>query len=262
MKEFGLQLYSIRDHFVDDESTKFAFSEMAKMGYTYAQTAGTYDYVSPHKFKEYAEQFGIDLFATHYDYDRMKNDVKGTVAYHKAIGAKFIGIGGAGVFGSEETLLRFIDEFNSLAGIYSEYGFKLTYHNHSYEFRKINGKMGFDYLIEGFDTKNVSFCIDTYWAQHGGVDVARLIERLSGRVDIIHLKDMAPCFKFNLENGRVLEAPHYVELGLGNMDFPYLVEVSEKAGAKYFTVEDEYYSTGRSMDSIRVSADYIKKNLL
>ena len=48
MKEFGLQLYSVRDHMSTDENgVKEAFLELAKMGYTHAQTAGPYDFISP-----------------------------------------------------------------------------------------------------------------------------------------------------------------------------------------------------------------------
>ena len=39
MKHFGLQIYSIRDHFTTEEDTREAFLEMKKMGYSYAQTA-------------------------------------------------------------------------------------------------------------------------------------------------------------------------------------------------------------------------------
>ena len=39
MKEFGLQLWSIREHFKTVEDTKDAFSRIAAMGYTQIQTA-------------------------------------------------------------------------------------------------------------------------------------------------------------------------------------------------------------------------------
>ena len=39
MKEFGLQLWSIRDEFKDKESTRAAFKTIASYGYTQAQTA-------------------------------------------------------------------------------------------------------------------------------------------------------------------------------------------------------------------------------
>ena len=41
MKEFGLQLYSIRDHFTTPEDTRESFKRMGECGYSHAQTAGT-----------------------------------------------------------------------------------------------------------------------------------------------------------------------------------------------------------------------------
>ena len=264
MREFGLQLYSIRDHFVTAESTRDAFLQMARMGYTSGQTAGTYSYIEPELFAKYAKEAGIELFGTHYEYGLIKNHFEETVKYHQTIGAKYIGIGGIdhSLFKSVDALNGFIEEFNALAARYAEYGFKLTYHNHYLEFTRLEGKNVYDYMIEGFDKKNVSFCLDTCWAQYAGVDVCGLIERLPGRVDIIHLKDLEAAVPFELKDGTILRAPRCVEVGSGNLDFKRIVEAGEKAGTKYFIVEDEYYSTGESMDSIKMSADYIKANLI
>ena len=264
MKEFGLQLYSIRDHFTNEKNTKESFRKIAEMGYTFAQTAGTYDYISPEKFREYADEAGIKLVSTHYDYARIQNDIEGTVKYHKAIGADYIGVGGVvdERFKTPATIREFIEEFNALAAEYAKYGFKLTYHNHSGEFVKVEGKPIFDYLIEGFDPDRVSFCLDTCWAQYAGVDVCGLIERISGRVDIIHLKDLTPNVSFELKDGRILHAPRMIEVGSGNMDFKRIVDYGKRSGAKYFVVEDEFYSTGNSMESVNISANYIKANLL
>lgn len=263
MKEFGLQLYSIRDYFTTEENTRESFRKLSEMGYTTAQTAGTYDYISAEKFSEYAKEFGIRTFSTHYDYSRIKNDIEGTVKYHKIIGADYVGIGGMpGIYEKKEKILEFIEEFNSLSKIYAKHGLKLTYHNHSAEFTKVEGKRVFDYLIEGFDKDNISFCLDTYWAQYAGIDVCGLIERLKGRVDIIHLKDMTPLVPFELKDGTVLRAPRMIEVGSGNMDFKRIIEYGERAGTKYFIVEDEFYTTGDSMESVEISANYIKANLL
>ena len=40
MKEFGLQLWSIRDEFQDKDRARRAFLTIAGFGYTQAQTAG------------------------------------------------------------------------------------------------------------------------------------------------------------------------------------------------------------------------------
>ncbi len=266
MKEFGLQLFSVRDHMTETEQgVKEAFIELAKMGYTQAQTAGTYDFISPEKFAYYANEAGIKIVGTHYSWDRIKNDVEGTVAYHKALGTTNVGIGGmpGEAWASVEALKVFIDEFNACAKEYSKHGMKLTYHNHSFEFRRMSdGRTVFDHLIEGFDKQNVSFVLDTYWLQHGGVDVREMIEILAGRVDILHIKDMEACRTLRFGDAQV-NVPYITEVGSGNINFKSIIPLAEKCGVKYFVVEDDRaVETGSSYGAVKKSADYIKANLL
>lgn len=265
MKEYGLQLYTIRDHFQTEEDIKEAFLEMKKYGYSHGQTAGTYDFISPEKFAQYAKDAGITICGTHYNWDRIKNDVEGTVAYHKALGTTNVGIGAmpAAAFESLETLKAFIKEFNEAAAKYAKYGMKLTYHNHSFEFMKFEGKTIFDYLIEGFDKDNISFVLDTYWVQHGGADVRAMIERLAGRIDILHLKDMEAWHPYLSKDGElVVKAPAIIEVGKGNINFKDIIPLAEKCGVKYFVVEDDRAVTVGSYEAIKTAADYINANLL
>ena len=265
MKEFGIQIFSVRDYFRDEEGIKHAFAALAEMGYKSIHTAGTYDFISPERFKSYADEVGIEICGTHYDYDRIINDVEGTVKYHEALGTKNIGIGGMPKErrGSEKELYSFIHEFNRLAEIYSKRGFKLTYHNHSFEFAKTtDGRTYFDHLIDGLDPNNTSFVFDTYWAQYAGVDVRRMIERLSGRIEILHLKDLEIVLEKD-DNGTVTNNyPGIAEIGAGNINFSDIIPVAEKFGVKYFVVEDDRCIKDRSLEYAKRSADYIKKNLL
>ena len=266
MKEFGLQLYSIRDHFTTYEDTRESFRRMKECGYSHGQTAGTYDYITAEDFKALADEFGIELMGTHYSWTRICEDVEGTVKYHKTIGATYVGIGGmpSDARKEKEALLAFIDKFNEMAKIYVENGFKaLTYHNHSFEFRKIDGKTIMDYLIEGLDPRYTAFVLDSFWAHIGGEDVRALIERLDGRIACVHLKDLDPCYKYELADGSTIGyLPKRVEVGCGNMKFEGIIKTAEACGCKYFTVEDEHYSTGESYDTMKISADNIKAKFL
>lgn len=263
MKKFGLQLYSIKEWFENENDTRDAFLRIAEMGYTEAQTAGTYDYIATELFAKYAHDAGISICGTHYDFARIKGDIEGTVKYHRALDTKIIGIGGAGqYFDSKENTLRFVDEFNELADVYSKYGFTLSYHNHSIEGVKFDGKTVLDYLGEGFDREKISFCLDTCWLQFAGLDVCETIERFAGRVKILHLKDMAAWREYKLANGESLYAPGPVEVGYGNLNFKKIVETAERCGVEHFIVEDEYYSTGSPIESVAISASYLKNNLI
>ena len=264
MKQFGLQLYSVRDHMADEAGIKETFAKIAEMGYTYGQTAGTYDFITPEKFAEYAREAGIEICGTHYSWDKIRNDVEGTVAYHRALGTTNVGIGGMPfeARANVEVLNAFIDEFNACAAKYAEYGMKLTYHNHSFEFKKLeDGRTLFDHLVEKFDKNNVSFVLDTYWLQHGGKDIREMIETLAGRVDILHIKDMEACHRLAI-GGSAIDVPFITEIGSGNLNFKSIIATAEACGVKYVVVEDDRAVDVGSFDAVKKSADYIKANLL
>lgn len=265
MKEFGLQLWSIRDEFIDAERTREAFRKIGSFGYTLAQTAGTYDYVSPETFRAYADEAGVRIIGTHYSWERIRDDVAGTVRYHRILGADEVGIGGYGT-PDLESLKRLIDEFNRLGREYAKYGMKLSYHNHSdefsNEFKKYEGKTKFDYLLEGLDPETCCFNLDAGWAHLAGVDVYDLMRRMAGRINILHLKDIQASYEHDLGNGVTYRGPERIEIGRGNVNFPGLIKAAEECGVKYFVVEDEFYSTGKPLESVKMSADYIKAHLL
>ena len=264
MKEFGLQLYSVRDHMTDEAEVRDTFLKLAEMGYTQAQTAGTYDFISPEKFAKYAHDAGIEICGCHYNWDRIRTDIEGTVAYHRTLGTTNVGLG-AMPWEARHTidaLNAFIDEFNAFAAQYAKCGMKLTYHNHSFEFKKLaDGRTLFDHLVEKFDKNNISFVLDTYWLQHGGVDIRETIEMLAGRVDILHIKDMEAfhCLKFG---DAEIGVPYITEIGAGNINFKSIIPLAQACGVKYFVVEDDRAVDVGSYDAVKKSADYIKANLM
>lgn len=257
MKELGLQVYTIRDVFAD-EGYGVAFKKIAAAGYTQAQTAGAYkDMDDARAYADAAKAAGVEIVGTHYSWDKIRDDVEGTVEVHRLLGTTNVGIGGMPKEARDnyDELMKFIADFNAAADKYREYGMKLTYHNHSFEFVKIkDNKTLMDCLIEGFND-NVSFVLDTYWVQHGGADIRRMIERLSGRVDILHLKDMAA---WNPET----KAPYYTQIGDGNIDMKDIVALAEAHGVKYFVVEQDGNFEVDSLSSIKKSFDYIKANVM
>ena len=265
MKEFGLQLWSIREHFKTVEDTKDAFERIAGMGYTQVQTAGTYDFIDPTQFRAFADAAGLSIVGTHYNFDRIRDDIEGTMRYHRILGTNEIGIGGYAT-PTFEDLKRFIAEFNRLGAIYAKEGFVLSYHNHSGEFsrqfREIEGKCKFDYLVDELDPTTTCFNLDAAWTQLAGVDVRATIERLRGRINILHLKDVEADVPYMHGDTLVTRGPRRIEVGRGNMNFRDIIRTGEACGIKYFVVEDEVYSTGVPMESVAMSASYIKESLL
>lgn len=245
IKELGLQNYSIREHLTSYEDVKEAMKTIKEMGYTVIQTAG--EQISHDEIAEIVKEVGITVCGTHCGFDSLTADPEKAMATHRNLGTTNIGIGGF-FANSAEDVENFIKRANAFADIIYEQGFKFTYHNHEHEFRKFGDKTIMDMLVEGLDPVKTSFCLDTHWVQRGGGDVCAWIEKLAGRIDILHLKDMTI---------RPDRSPIMCEIGAGNMDFDRIIAAAEKAGVKYYVVEQDV-CPGDSFDSVRQSAEYIK----
>ena len=137
-KKLGLQLYTVRDYMKDEASIDETLARLVKMGYTEGQTAGSN--VELPMCAELAKKHGMSIVGTHYDFDKIVHDPKATMALHDKLGTKNVGIGGmpGDARGSYDALMQFIEAFNNAAALYAKEGYKLTYHNHSFEFVKIH----------------------------------------------------------------------------------------------------------------------------
>ncbi len=260
MNEFGLQIYSVRDKTTTAEGIRDTFKKIRAMGYTQIQTAGKPpEGVSYEEYGKMAAEAGIEIVGTHDDFNLMCEDFDKALANHKALNTKLMGTGGFFPKDKEDVAVweEFIEKANVVAAKCAEHGMKFTYHNHSFEFMRLsNGKRPMDMLVEGLDPENVSFVLDTYWVQHGGGDVRAWIEKLAGRIDILHLKDMQRLPHF----GDKIGYQFYTEVGNGNMDWDLIIDTAEKAGVKYFIVEQDTCPAD-SLDSVKISADYLKTKI-
>lgn len=256
-KKLGIQLYTVRDKMNTFEEIDETFARLKALGYSEAHTAGL-PKVSDEELAALAKKHGIAIIGTHYDHDKIITSPDDTMRVHELYGTHNVGIGGmpGEARGNYDALMRFIESFNKTAEIYAKHGFKLTYHNHSFEFVRINGnKTLMDYLFEELDPKNVSFVLDTCWVQHGGGDVRHWMEKLAGRIDILHLKDIKV---YNDANGHI--AHTMTEIGNGNIWWDGVLETAEKIGIKHYIVEqDSSWIESDPFKAAQVSAEYLKK---
>lgn len=255
MKKIGFQLFNIRDYLKFRDMGWASIKRIAEIGYTQVQISGMRG-LSAEEYAAIFKEFGLELLGTHYGWDDILNNTDETMRVHEALGTTNIGIGSMPLEprSSKEELLKFIDKFNEVAEKVNKHGFKLTYHNHSFEFHKFDGKTIFDYLIDGFNPMTTSFVFDTYWTQHGGADVRAMLERLSGRIDYMHLKDMGA---FDEQT----KAPYITTLGMGNINFKDIIPLAEKTGVKAFAIEqDSGWIDNDPFISAKSSYDYLKTN--
>jgi len=249
----GFQLYTMREYIKDLDVADAALKKLHSLGYTECHGACVEDNAA---LGDLVVKNGIDMVGTNYSWWHIVNKPEETMELHERWNCKLLG---PGAIGGEEmknidSLNKFIYDFNKTAEVYAKKGFKLTYHNHSFEFMRIDGyKTIMDVFMEKMDKDTTSFVLDTGWAAVAGVDVAELIEKLEGRIDILHLKD------FTIRNkGNWDFRPDTVEVGYGNVSWDRIIDAAEKIGVKHYSVEQDRCEYD-SIKSLAMSAEFLKK---
>jgi sugar phosphate isomerase/epimerase len=121
------------------------------------------------------------------------------------------------------------------------------------ELRKFDKKTMLDLFFDHTNKQNLQATIDTYWIQAGGGDPAEWCRKLKRRLPIIHMKD----YGVSRDN----RTGTMMEIGNGNLNWPAIIQAAEKSGCEWFIVEQDI-CPGDPFESIKISYDYIKANLI
>ena len=240
----GLQLYTVRSCMTDSISAENTIKRIAEMGYESVQLAGSIEDVE--LIADVCARLKMPCIGILVGIDLCENYTERLFKCARLVGASDIGISSSAK--NAEMAESIIKRANAFAKIAKSEGFTFSYHNHSNEFiRTENGKTVMELFIEGFDKELIYFMPDTYWLQHGGVDVRHFIEENSDRIKLIHLKDMK----------RTPEGVTFAEIGQGNLYFEGIIDTAKKAGIDKFIVEQDKCD-GDSLESAKISIDYLK----
>lgn len=245
--EIGAQFYTIRDFCKTPEDLALSLKKVADIGYRNVQISGTCDY-DPQWLKEQLDANGLKCVLTHIAKDKLKADAAQVAKDHQVFGCDYVGLGAYG-FKEEkgESMEDFLATYRPIAQTIKDNGKYFMYHNHDHEFRKLNGKLILEQIAENVPAELMGFTLDTYWVQVGGGDPAQWIERLSGRLPCIHLKDCAYQQKMAV-------------VGEGNINFDRVFEKAAAAGTKYMLVEQDKCYEEDPFECLRRSYQFLKAN--
>ena len=98
--------------------------------------------------------------------------------------------------------------------------------------------------------------VDVYWAAVAGVNPVRLIDRLHGRLPVIHMKDL----EVVREEGEMMPVPAYAPVGEGNLDWDAIIPAAQAAGTQVWVVEQDLCRRD-PFDCIRSSFEFLKARL-
>lgn len=234
--EAGLNLFSLRQAIKSEEDFLATALRLREMGYTYLQFSGAP--FNADMIARVSKESGLPIVLTHVPMDRIIGDTEALMEEHSRFGCKNIGLGMMPIetIIDEAACKAKIEELEAAGEKMAKNGFKFFYHHHQFEFVKYGGETVFDYMLR--TTKYINFTADTYWLQYGGVDVEKFLEKLSGRIECVHLKD----YMMNTtkkDDGKYEMKPIFAPVGDGTLDFKAAVAAAKKSGAEYFLVEQD-----------------------
>jgi sugar phosphate isomerase/epimerase len=188
----ALQLYSVRNECDKDKGKNLTkvIEAVAKMGYEAVEFAGYYRW-GPKDLRKLLDDNGLKCCGTHTGLGAlMGGSFEKTVELHKTLGCKFIIVPGMpGQYTkSAEGWKEAAKVFNEIAAKLKPLGMHTGYHNHSSEFRKMDGTTPWD-IFFGNTVKEVVMQLDTGNCMGGGGDPVAIMKKYPGRQLTLHMKE-------------------------------------------------------------------------
>lgn len=245
-KRIGAQYYTIRDFCQTLEDFDASCKKIREIGYQTVQLSGIGDFPGD-EVKKVLEKYQLTAVCTHRNPNSYLEHLDKEIEYHKAIGCKIAGIGSMPKFNAApETIEEFVQNYRPVAEELAKHDIILAYHNHSFEFEKINGEYAFHILLNKMNSNNFKLILDVYWLAYAGIDPAKFIREHAGIIACVHLKDLKI----------VNNAPNYAEIGQGNLDWDNILSACEEAGVSYALVEQDTCD-GDPFESLKISYQYL-----
>lgn len=246
-KTIGIQLYTIRD--LVNKDFEGTLKTLSQIGYNSVEAAGYsnrkfYNY-EPKDYHKICRDYGILPLSSHsgINSENAETVIEDTVQ----AGMSYLVLPSIPKE-KRQTLddyRQLADDFNRIGELCNKSGLKFGYHNHAFEFEKIEGQVPYDVLLERTDPDCCFMQVDFYWMVYGGFDPMDYFRRFPGRFELWHVKDMDSS-----------EQRESIEIGEGVIDFPGLFKKKKKAGMKYFFLEQEEFKMDM-VESITMSYEYL-----
>ena len=271
MKNFkvGLQLYSIRDDMEKDMDA--ALGQVKAMGYDYVEFAGYFG-KSAEEVKALLDKHGLECVSVHQAPSLFWEQGQEAIDYLKVIGTKYCAIPWYTVDEFFDNWDETIAKFTELGKKLKENGIQLLYHNHDFEFRKIDGEAILDKMYATIPNDILKPQFDTCWVHYAGNNPAEYLKKYTGKIEVVHLKDFVceklgggPVYGLIGEDGGE-DKPASKEdngfmfkpVGSGIQDWPAILAAAEEAGADIVIVEQDQSPERPAMESAKMSREYLK----
>ena len=262
----GLQLYTIRDAMAKD--VPGSLKKISDIGIKNLELAsyanGKFYGYEPSEFKKIVTDLGMEIISSHTQVEALGitlDNAKKMAEDHAKIDVKYC-IQPWVVEEARTTLdsyKKMAAEWNKVGGIMKEHKIQFGYHNHNFEFDKVEGKIPYyDVFMVELDKDLVTMELDLFWATKAGQNPVEMFKKYPGRFQLFHMKDMftkeAPFYKPTTND--------FAPVGAGLINFTEILAAKKIAGMKYIFVEQDSTKDGKPFEAIQTSVTNLTTKLL
>lgn len=221
----ALQLYTVRSLAQDDFLG--TLRKLADVGFTAVEFAGYWGIPAADLRRE-LDGMGLKAAGAHVGYKLWDENLEGTIQDLLTLGLEYATIPWLEPAMRPTTAAQ-VDALATTFGRWQEAakaaGIRLGYHNHDFEFNVVDGQTIYDRLA---GATNLDLQLDVYWAKFIGFDAVPLIQKYSGRMPQMHVKDAA-------KDGSGRDAV----FGEGAVDWDHVLPAAHAAGTKWYILEQD-----------------------
>jgi len=237
----GFQTWVVREPLAEDFAGTLA--EMAAMGYETLEMCSPVGYgqygfgplanLSAREMKSIIADQGLTCMSSHYTPVELRDDIQARIAFAQELGLSQMVLSSPGLNAnnSMDEWKRAIDEMNAWGQVITEAGLTFGYHNHNFEFDRVDGTLIYDILLEGLDAEVVKMQFQV-WVVSLGYQAADYFRAYPGRFVSAHLADWSGT------------AQERTPIGGGVVDWPDFFAAGDSGGLRNIYVEmaPEYLS--------------------
>jgi len=259
-KSLGVELYTVRDIITKNPSA--VLNAIQEIGYTGIEAT----YATVPQIWPAVQQTSLKPVSVHIDYaiyEEGGERLNAALQDVKQRGFQYVVVpyvppekrGGPEASSKMDMFKRLAATINKSAKLANESALSLCYHNHAFEYEPLNGTNGLEILMSETDSALVSLELDIFWASVGGHDPLEILQKYSGRVRLLHLKDKASGLATQYNE----TVPHsaFKEVGNGTLNIPAILSAADSAGVQHYFVEQDQTPPAGPIASLRQSFKYL-----
>ena len=258
--QLGIQLYTVRDDLAKDfEGT---LKQLHEIGLRVVQSNLVMAGRPAPQLRKIYDSFGFTWDSIHAGGPALRDTPQQTIEQAKAVGINNVTcssplypadpkVMAAGP--SADDWKRNADVFNKIGAMCKAAGMSFGFHNHSREFKAIEGVPAFDMLLAYTDPSLVNFEMDIGWVRASGADPVAYLTKYPKRFTALHIKDLTPEGIPNTNNKM-----NSAIIGKGMVNWTAVLAAARKSAVTraYLEIEEPYNPSPLGM--VKASYEFLK----